>query len=81
MIVCLCHGVSDRKIREVAEDGAATVKEVGQRCGAGTDCGSCRRQIKDVLDGVQTTRSAMAAAHRTCSNARLPVVAEHARQP
>ena len=81
MIVCLCHGVNDHKIRRVVEDGAKTVREVGRRCGAGTDCGSCRRQIKDVIESVEATQDALVAAHRTCSNARLPVVAEHARQP
>ncbi|HEX6421274.1 MAG TPA: (2Fe-2S)-binding protein [Acidimicrobiales bacterium] len=48
MIVCHCEVVSDRQIRDAAEHGACTVDEVGERCGAGTRCGSCRPTI-DVL--------------------------------
>jgi bacterioferritin-associated ferredoxin len=50
MILCLCEGVSDRTIRAVARDGADSVREVGRRCGAGTGCGMCRRDIRAVLD-------------------------------
>lgn len=71
MIVCLCHGVNDRKIRSLASEGASTVAEVSRRCGAGTDCGRCKRHIKDLVHEVQTTRE---ASQRVCSNARLPVL-------
>ncbi len=49
MILCVCHGVSDRQIRAVADQGAPSVAEVGRRCGAGTDCGLCRCDIKRIL--------------------------------
>lgn len=48
MIVCHCEVVSDRQIRDAVDQGARTVAEVGDRCGAGTRCGSCRPTI-DVL--------------------------------
>lgn len=75
MIVCLCHGVNDRTIRACVEDGADTVREVGRRCGAGTDCGSCRRTIKQVIqehDEAQVAKSA-------CSLPLIPLMAsQHA---
>jgi bacterioferritin-associated ferredoxin len=49
MIVCCCYGVSDRTIRKLAEEGATSVSEVTRSCGAGGDCGSCRRQIAQLL--------------------------------
>jgi bacterioferritin-associated ferredoxin len=49
MIICLCHGVSDKKLDEVIEDGADTLKAVERACGAGGDCGSCRFQIAKKL--------------------------------
>ena len=41
MLVCLCHPTSDRDLEAVIDDGARTVQEIGQRCGAGTGCGAC----------------------------------------
>lgn len=41
MFVCLCKGVSDRKIRQCIEDGARSWREVQQETGCGTQCGKC----------------------------------------
>ncbi|NJK89921.1 MAG: (2Fe-2S)-binding protein [Myxococcales bacterium] len=49
MIVCLCKGVSDAKIRDCASRGATTMKAVGLACRAGRGCGQCRFQIADIL--------------------------------
>jgi bacterioferritin-associated ferredoxin len=49
MIVCLCHGVSDKKLDQIIEDGADSLKAVERACGAGGDCGSCRFQIAKKL--------------------------------
>jgi bacterioferritin-associated ferredoxin len=45
VIVCHCEVVNDRSIRAEVLRGAETVDEVGERCGAGTHCGSCRPTI------------------------------------
>jgi len=49
VIVCVCKGVSDRDIRACIRQGSASVREVGQRCHAGTDCGLCRADIRNLL--------------------------------
>jgi bacterioferritin-associated ferredoxin len=49
MIVCLCHGVSDRTIKALVADGAGSVREVGRRCRAGTSCGACRASIAELV--------------------------------
>ncbi len=49
MIVCLCHGVSERTLEEVIDEGATTLKAVEKKCGAGGDCGSCRFHIAKVI--------------------------------
>jgi bacterioferritin-associated ferredoxin len=49
MIVCHCQVVSDRRIRAEIEDGATTVDEIVDRCGAGARCGSCRPTISVLL--------------------------------
>lgn len=49
MLVCHCHVVCDRVIRECIRDGAQTTEEVGEACGAGMSCGGCRPAIEDLL--------------------------------
>lgn len=49
MILCLCHGVSDRDIRKHVDDGAQNLPAVSRRCRAGSDCGNCVNQLKDVI--------------------------------
>ena len=49
MLVCICKGVSDRKIVDEIRRGSRTYRELRECCGAGSDCGSCVRQIRDLL--------------------------------
>lgn len=49
MVICLCKGVSDRKIRELIANGASTLREIVQSCKAGSDCGSCVCQVRELL--------------------------------
>ena len=48
-MVCLCHGVSERKVERAISHGATTVDEVGFACRAGTTCGTCRETIHDMI--------------------------------
>ena len=48
MIVCICKGLTDTEI-ESQSAGAETVEALGRKCGAGTDCGSCRDVLKMYL--------------------------------
>ncbi len=50
MIVCLCKGVSSRTILDEARRGARTLMQLRQSCQAGTDCGACVKQIRQLLD-------------------------------
>jgi len=49
VLVCICHPTSDRDLESVIDEGARTVDEIGQRCGAGTGCGACLDELKDRL--------------------------------
>ena len=50
MFVCLCHGVTDKQIRQAAEDGVREVHELTMRTGAGASCGSCLELAAQLLD-------------------------------
>jgi len=63
--VCICYAVPDSEIRSCIAEGARSVEEVGEACGAGTGCGSCHDRI-DVF---------LAAAHASSDLAGLPATA------
>jgi bacterioferritin-associated ferredoxin len=46
MYICHCRAVSDRTIRAEIELGAIDEDDIGERCGAGTSCGSCVDEIR-----------------------------------
>lgn len=48
-MVCLCHGVSERKVERAILHGATTIDEIGQACRAGTSCGICRETIHEMI--------------------------------
>ena len=53
MIVCSCHGVTDREIRRLARAGARCTRDVARACGAGSCCGGCRITVAAILDEVE----------------------------
>jgi bacterioferritin-associated ferredoxin len=50
MYICHCRGVTDRTIRAAIASGAGSVDKIGQRCGAGVDCGGCHLALEELLD-------------------------------
>ena len=40
----------DRELDAAIADGAETVEQVGEQCGAGTGCGACIPEIEDRLE-------------------------------
>jgi len=58
-IVCVCHDIGEKEIAAEVEQGACSVKAVGEACRAGTNCGSCRPLIARILEDLsQTAREA-----------------------
>jgi assimilatory nitrate reductase catalytic subunit len=49
-IVCSCFGIGVGQIAAAARAGCATVAAVGEVLQAGTNCGSCRSEIKGIID-------------------------------
>lgn len=50
MYVCLCHGVTDKAIREAAENGVDGLAELTASTGCGGSCGCCRELALQILD-------------------------------
>lgn len=49
MIVCVCHNVSDRKIRQAVREGVTSMPQLRDELKVGTCCGKCHSCAKTVL--------------------------------
>jgi bacterioferritin-associated ferredoxin len=52
MYVCLCLGVTSDTVTRAVGAGAATTKQVANACGAGSQCGRCRRTVRAIIASV-----------------------------
>ena len=69
MIVCVCRGASDRDVNRAIDRGASSVADL-QRCGIGTECGSCHNLLRKML---AAARAADDAHPCTMPQAGVPV--------
>src|SRR4051812_25750933 len=46
---CVCHEISFRELKQIAERDGATLEELARRTGCTTSCGLCRPYIEVML--------------------------------
>jgi ferredoxin-nitrate reductase len=49
-LVCSCNNVGSENIRKKIEEGCGNMKDLCATTGAGTGCGSCRPEVKRLLE-------------------------------
>ena len=49
--VCSCFSVGVNRIISAVREGSHSVETVGKQTNAGTNCGSCRAEIRGIIDG------------------------------
>lgn len=72
MIVCVCHGVSDRAIVAEVQGGCRSFEELQQRTHVSTCCGCCEdcaRQVMAAATIVADARASSSAAVTTPTDA------------
>lgn len=52
-IVCSCFSVGVNQITTAIQQGCSTVESVGAKLSAGTNCGSCRAEIRNILQSIK----------------------------
>lgn len=62
MYICVCKAVTDRQLTQVIDQGVCSRKELMQCTGAGSVCGKCSREIKQIFDNRQQGQPIMQAA-------------------
>lgn len=49
MYVCSCFGITEQQVKQHADSGRCTPRQIASACKAGTDCGSCVKRIQSLL--------------------------------
>jgi bacterioferritin-associated ferredoxin len=49
MIVCICHNVSDKAIRQALDAGATSMQEIRAQLNVGNCCGKCHPFAKTLV--------------------------------
>jgi len=86
MYICLCHAATTKDVDAAIADGASTVEEIGDVCGAGSGCGSCHEELQDMLDArLGCPRASSAASSspspRRCSGPQALVTLRFVSEP
>jgi bacterioferritin-associated ferredoxin len=72
MVVCLCQGVSEKRVRAAICAGAHSRKAVTKACGAGAGCGGCHAAIRDMIREHQARIAAHADAPEAAARLAPP---------
>lgn len=48
-LVCLCHGVNERRVVREIERGACSIADISEACGAGACCMGCHDTLDELL--------------------------------
>lgn len=62
MYVCLCTGATSHEVADAVAKGACTSKQVAQACGAGSDCGRCRLNVRAIIEAELANAKAAVAS-------------------
>ncbi|HEX5018884.1 MAG TPA: (2Fe-2S)-binding protein [Actinomycetes bacterium] len=54
MYVCICHAVTRDEFDRAVADGARCLDSLGERCGAGTGCGTCHERLSALLSSASS---------------------------
>lgn len=50
MYVCICHGISERRIEQAIRDGARSFEQLQSCTGVATCCGACEPCARQMVD-------------------------------
>lgn len=53
MYVCVCRAVTERQIRDAAQSGASTLKDLRRELGVTSECGQCAQNALECLKQVE----------------------------
>lgn len=76
MYACVCFCVTEEEVHEEIANGARSEKELGERCGAGTSCGTCVERLGCLLKE-SLVSAAVATTLEACPAPCAPALRRH----
>lgn len=73
MYACVCFSVTEEEVEAEVAKGASSEEELGERCGAGTSCGTCVERLGCLIETAlrdRGTAARLAACPVPCSPAQ-----------
>ncbi len=67
MYVCLCHGFTDRQVKELAASGTRSVAKVYQHFGVRPKCGKCVQYVRDIVKDGESVAAPAGSCGAGCS--------------
>ncbi|MEB3160284.1 MAG: (2Fe-2S)-binding protein [Synechocystis sp.] len=58
MYICICRGITDRDIKQAADQGITSIQGLTESMGVGADCGTCHGHACQVLAAIAETKTA-----------------------
>ena len=80
MYACVCFCVTEEEVQDEVAKGARSEAELGDRCGAGTSCGSCVERLGCLIASALKD-PAVAAAVDSCPVPCAPALRRHGGLP
>jgi len=74
MYACVCFCITEEEIHEEISAGAGSEAEIGERCGAGTSCGTCVERLGCLIEEARRrpcVEKTLAACPSVCDAAAL----------
>ncbi len=62
LYICICNAVTEKAVRDCANNGACSIDELAAELGVGAGCGRCRDCASDLLRELRPQVSALSAA-------------------
>ncbi len=56
MFICICNGLTERRIAAAVEQGARSHEEVYEKCECVAQCYACAKEIDQIVERVTKTR-------------------------
>jgi bacterioferritin-associated ferredoxin len=50
MYVCICHGLSEKRLQQAIQEGARSFEQLQSCTGVATCCGACEPCAREMLD-------------------------------
>lgn len=50
MFVCICHGITDKQIKQAVHQGCETLADLKKQHGVASECGKCAKMAKTIIN-------------------------------